>query len=193
MTAPKAITLTRLPSSRALLGPANVNFSYGLHSTIGALPRVTVLHHGKIDNQLALLNQLKDRGYHFTDGSDGELIAHLVDAVHTGDAIQSLRRAAALLQGALAFAVQFGDTPEGLIATVSGRPLALHYDGSLIQWCNPNESTHANPPHEGHGTLMTLHEGEILELHRVHGKASAHPDRASLHKPRLHWRRLPLH
>ena len=193
MTAPKAMTLTRPPSSRALLDPAKVNFSYGLQSTIGALPRVTVLHHGKIDNQLALLNQLKDRGYHFTDGSDGELIAHLVDAVHTGDAIQSLRRAAALLQGALAFAVQFGDSPEGVIATVSGRPLALHYDGSLIQWCNPNESTLTPPPHAGHGTVMILHEGEILELHRLHGQASDPPDRTAHHKPELRWRKLPLH
>jgi glucosamine--fructose-6-phosphate aminotransferase (isomerizing) len=82
---------------------------------------VAVLHHGRVDNHHALRAELQERGYQFQTHSDGELIAHLIDAIHPGDPMQAVQRAMALLQGPSTFAVQFHDHPQRLITAQSGQ------------------------------------------------------------------------
>ncbi|MCO4088110.1 MAG: hypothetical protein HEQ17_03815 [Limnohabitans sp.] len=123
MTQPIAMILQRAPlqSTHFMpLDPAHTHFSHGPHSHTASPPRVAVLHHGHVDNHHALRAQLQERGYPFQTHSDGELIAHLIDAIHPGNPLQAVHRALALLQGQSTFAVQFQDQPQRLITAQSG-------------------------------------------------------------------------
>ena len=165
-----------------LLDPARAQWSHGPEASPDALTRVAVLQQGCIDNHLTLRKQLEDRGYEFSTTTDGELIAHLIDAIHPGDGLQAVRRASALLQGSLGFAVQFRDSPARLLATCSGTPLALQYDGSSIQWTNtakPESAAHVYPSHQTNATVFHLYPGEILELQLTDSRVPFAADHAS--------------
>jgi glucosamine--fructose-6-phosphate aminotransferase (isomerizing) len=129
MTTPIAMTFqrhlkpTNLPTHITPfmpLDPARTHFSHGPQKHPTSPPRVAVLHNGRVDNHHALRAELQERGYQFQTHSDGELIAHLIDAIHPGDPLQAVQRAMALLQGPSAFAVQFHDHPHRLITAQSG-------------------------------------------------------------------------
>ena len=123
MNLPIAMTFQRAPTPFPHfmpLDPARTQFSHGPNSHAGSLPRVAVLHQGHVDNHHALRAQLQERGYPFETNSDGELIAHLIDAIHPGNPLQAVQRAMALLQGQSTFAVQFHDHPYRLITAQSG-------------------------------------------------------------------------
>lgn len=123
MNQPIAMTFQRTPRpSNAFmpLDPARTQFSHGPNSQPASPARVAVLHHGHVDNHHALRAQLQDRGYPFQTHNDGELIAHLIDAIHPGNPLQAVHRALALLQGQSTFAVQFHDQPQRLITAQSG-------------------------------------------------------------------------
>lgn len=108
------------------LDPARTHFSHGPQNHPAAPPRVAVLHHGRVDNHHALRAELQERGYTFLSHSDGELIAHLIDAIHPGDPLQAVHRALALLQGPSTFAVQFHNHPQRLITAQSGSGPSVH-------------------------------------------------------------------
>lgn len=135
MPQPIAMTFQRTPWLRTELGPlasfmpmdpARTHFSHGPHQQPASAPRVAVWHQGRVDNHHALRAQLQDRGYQFQTHSDGELVAHLIDAVHPGDPMQAVQRALALLQGPCTFAVQFHDHPQRLITAQSGTGPSPH-------------------------------------------------------------------
>jgi glucosamine--fructose-6-phosphate aminotransferase (isomerizing) len=156
------VTLHRQLSPLRFLNAPQAQLSQGPNAKPGARPRVAVLHRGHIHNHTALRSQLQDRGYHFSTDSDGELIAHLIDAVHPGDALQAVRRAAALLQGPGAFAVQFHDQSHRLLATRAGPSVALRLHPQRAELVVPaplaNAST-GNPM-----GIYLLPEGDVLDI-----------------------------
>jgi glucosamine--fructose-6-phosphate aminotransferase (isomerizing) len=160
------VTFHRQLSPFGLLNAPQAQLSPGPNAKPGSRPRVAVLHHGDIHihihNHTALRNQLQDRGYHFGTDNDGELIAHLIDAVHPGDALQAVRRAAALLQGLVAFAVQFHDQTHRLLATRMGPPVALRLHPERVELLVPAflASNSLGKP----TGLYLLTEGDILDI-----------------------------
>ena len=102
------------------------------------------------------------RGYQFSTDNDGELIAHLIDAIHPGDALQAVQRATALLQGLVAFAVQFHDQTHRLLATRMGPPVALRLYPQRVELTVTSIAACANP-----GMPLGLHllpEGDVLDI-----------------------------
>jgi glucosamine--fructose-6-phosphate aminotransferase (isomerizing) len=170
MTPTIGLTFQRDTQAFTLLDPRHTKWSHGPQSTPHAWARVAVLHQGCIDNHTSLRSQLEDRGYPFVSSSDGELIAHLIDAVNPGDARQAVRRAAGLLQGSFGLAVQLRDLPGRLLATCTGAPQALHFDGLSIRWAPPAEADPAQPGGDSNGTLFHLKAGDIIELQTSKGR-----------------------
>jgi glucosamine--fructose-6-phosphate aminotransferase (isomerizing) len=156
------VTLHRQLSPFRFLNAPQAQLSQGPNAKPGARPRVAVLHRGHIHNHTALRDKLQDRGYHFSTDSDGELIAHLIDAVYPGDALQAVRRATALLQGPGAFAVQFHDQSHRLLATRAGPSVALRLHPQRAELVVPaplsNAST-GNPM-----GIYLLPEGDVLDI-----------------------------
>jgi glucosamine--fructose-6-phosphate aminotransferase (isomerizing) len=145
-----------------LLQPPQAQLSNGPHAKPGTRPRVAVVHRGHIHNHTALRSQLQDRGYHFSTNNDGELIAHLIDAVHPGDALQAVRRATALLQGHGAFAVQFHDQAHRLLATRMGPSVALRLHPLRVELIEPAPLPSSSPCDPT--GLYLLPEGEVLDI-----------------------------
>ena len=145
-----------------LLNPPQAQLSQGPNAQPGARPRVAVLHRGHIHNHAALRSQLQDRGYHFSNHSDGELIAHLIDAVHPGDALQAVQRAAALLQGPGAFAVPFHDQAQRLLATRVGPSVALRLHPQRVELIVPAPLVR-NSACNTTGIYL-LPEGDVLDI-----------------------------
>jgi glucosamine--fructose-6-phosphate aminotransferase (isomerizing) len=156
------MTVQRHRSPFSLLQPPQAQLSQGPNAKPGARSRVAVLHRGHIHNHTALRSQLQDRGYHFSNNSDGELIAHLIDAVHPGDALQAVRRAAALLQGPGAFVVQFHDQAHRLLATRMGPSVALRLHPRRVELMEPAPVASTRPC-EPTG-LYLLPEGDVLDI-----------------------------
>jgi glucosamine--fructose-6-phosphate aminotransferase (isomerizing) len=156
------MTVQRHRSPFSLLQPPQAQLSQGPNAKPGARSRVAVLHRGYVHNHTALRGQLQDRGYHFSTDSDGELIAHLIDAVHPGDALQAVRRATALLQGPGAFAVQFHDQSHRLLATRMGPSVALRLHPRRVELMEPPPVASTRPC-EPTG-LYLLPEGDVLDI-----------------------------
>jgi len=156
------MTVQRHRSPFSLLQLPQAQLSQGPNAKPGARPRVAVLHRGHIHNHTALRDQLQDRGYHFSNNSDGELIAHLIDAVHPGDALQAVRRAAALLQGPGAFAVQFHDQAHRLLATRVGPSVALRLHPRRVELIEPAPLSSTSAGNSS--GIYLLPEGDVLDI-----------------------------
>jgi glucosamine--fructose-6-phosphate aminotransferase (isomerizing) len=156
------MTVQRHRSPFSLLQPPQAQLSQGPNAKPGARSRVAVLHRGHIHNHTALRSQLQDRGYHFSNNSDGELIAHLIDAVHPGDALQAVRRAAALLQGPGAFAVQFHDQAHRLLAIRVGPSVALRLHPRRVELIEP--APLASTSAGNSSGIYLLPEGDVLDI-----------------------------
>jgi glucosamine--fructose-6-phosphate aminotransferase (isomerizing) len=156
------MTVQRHRSPFSLLQPPQAQLSQGPNAKPGARPRVAVLHRGYVHNHTALRGQLQDRGYHFSTDSDGELIAHLIDAVHPGDALQAVRRATALLQGPGAFAVQFHDQSHRLLATRIGPSVALRLHPRRVELIEP--APLASTSAGNSSGIYVLPEGDVLDI-----------------------------
>jgi glucosamine--fructose-6-phosphate aminotransferase (isomerizing) len=156
------VTLHRQLSPFRFLNAPLAQLSQGPNAKPGARPRVAVLHRGHIHNHTALRSQLQDRGYHFSNNSDGELIAHLIDAVHPGDVLQAVRRATALLQGPGAFAVQFHDQSHRVLATRIGPSMALRLRPQRAELIVPAPLA-SSSAHNPTG-LYLLPEGDVLDI-----------------------------
>lgn len=164
------MTFQRQLSPFGLLHPPQAQLSHGPHAKPGSRPRVAVLHWGHINNHSALRSELQDRGYPFNTTHHGELVAHLVDAIYQGDALQAVRRAAALLQGPGAFAVELHAQAHRLLATRTGPPAALRWHPQRVELIVPLPSALA-PVSQGDAVgLYLLPEGDILDIDtRTHG------------------------
>lgn len=156
------MTFQRQLSPFGWLHPPQAQLSHGPRSKPGSRPRVAVLHQGHIDNHTALRTELQDRGYRFHTHSHGELLAHLIDAIHPGDAPQALRRAAALLQGPSAFVVQFHDQPHRLLATRTGPAAALQLHPQRAELIVPAPLASTDTQHPA--GIHLLPEGDILDI-----------------------------
>jgi glucosamine--fructose-6-phosphate aminotransferase (isomerizing) len=156
------VTFHRQLSPFRFLNAPLAQISQGPNAKPGARSRVAVLHRGHIYNHTALRSQLQDRGYHFSTESDGELIAHLIDAVHPGDALQAVRRATALLQGPGAFAVQFHDQTHRLLATRVGPSMALRLHPQRAELIVPAPLVKAST--DSKTGLYLLPEGDVLDI-----------------------------
>lgn len=156
------MTFQRERSPFALMQPPQAQFSHGPHAKPGSRPRVAVLHQGRIDNHKALRSHLKGRGYPFSTDNDGELIAHLIDAIHPADALQAVRRAAAVLQGPVAFAVQFHDQAHRLLATRVGPSVALRLHPQRLELIVP--APLASISHVNRAGLYLLPMGDVLDI-----------------------------
>lgn len=193
MTPRTGLTFQRHTQAFTLLDPKGIQWSHGPQSATHAWARVGVLHQGDIDNHLSLRSQLEERGFPFVTASAGELVAHLIDAVHPGDALQAVRRAAALLQGSFGFAVQFRDQPGRLLATRAGSPWALHFDGSSVRWRPAADPVPARAGDDASATLFHLNAGEILDLQPSPGRAPVRAGAATAGMAPLIARTYPRH
>ena len=171
MHLPSPLHFHRQLSPFGWLHPPQAQLSQGPNAQPGTRPRVAVLHQGHIHNHSALRIELQDRGYHFRTHSHGELLAHLIDAIHPGDAPQALRRASALLQGPNAFVVQFHDQPQRLLATRTGSAAALQLHPRRVELIvpAPMASTDTHQP----AGIHWLPEGDVLDLNAANEGGSS--------------------
>ena len=87
--------------------------------------RFCVVHNGIIENYLQLKAQLQSEGYVFVSETDTEVIPHLLDKTWDGDFVSTVRKTAALLEGAYAICVLCSDCPDQIVCTRWGSPLVL--------------------------------------------------------------------
>ncbi|HEY1089898.1 MAG TPA: glutamine--fructose-6-phosphate transaminase (isomerizing) [Burkholderiaceae bacterium] len=103
---------------------AHPHFSHGTGAGEGP-GRIALVHNGIIENHEELRAELQARGYRFTSQTDTEVIAHLVDHLHTGDLLEAVQQAVQRLRGAYAIAVFCRDEPHRIIGAREGSPLIL--------------------------------------------------------------------
>ncbi len=105
--------------------------THGEPNDINAHPhkfgRVTVVHNGIIENYRELKETLRDRGHHFTSGTDTEIIAHLVeDALEAGSApLEAIWSTIGQIRGTWGIAILIDGYPSTLWCAKNGSPLIL--------------------------------------------------------------------
>jgi glucosamine--fructose-6-phosphate aminotransferase (isomerizing) len=88
---------------------------------------VAVVHNGIIENHLALKEQLRSRGHHFSSETDSEVFAHLIsDELKGGlDLPAAVRAAIAQVKGTYALAVVTSSDPNRIVCTKDSSPMVL--------------------------------------------------------------------
>jgi glucosamine--fructose-6-phosphate aminotransferase (isomerizing) len=88
---------------------------------------VAVVHNGIIENHLALKEELRSQGHHFSSETDSEVFAHLIsDQLKAGlDLPAAVRAAIARVKGTYALAVVTSADPSRIVCTKDSSPMVL--------------------------------------------------------------------
>ncbi len=88
---------------------------------------VAVVHNGIIENHLALKEQLRAKGHHFSSETDTEVFAHLIsDELEAGrDLPDAVRGALEQVKGTYALAVVYANDPNRIVCTKNASPMVL--------------------------------------------------------------------
>ncbi|QRK09008.1 glutamine--fructose-6-phosphate transaminase (isomerizing) [Archangium violaceum] len=88
---------------------------------------VAVVHNGIIENHLALKEELRARGHHFSSETDSEVFAHLIsDELKSGlDLPAAVRAAISHVKGTYALAVVTTSDPNRIVCTKDSSPMVL--------------------------------------------------------------------
>jgi len=141
------------------------HFSHGPNDDLNSPARVAVVAQGQLQDTRGLRNLLQERGYRFKSDSDSELLAHLIDATHPGNALQALHRTLGLVVGNLAMGVMFHDQPGQLFAVQRGVGLYWHFDGESIIWTSASVALSCSAEE-----LKLLPDGLMLEIQSEHDR-----------------------
>ena len=87
--------------------------------------RIAVAHNGIIENYLSLKEKLVSEGHRFASETDSEVIAHLIEKYYSGDLMEAVRRALALLKGTYGIVCLHRDHPDRLVGARQGSPLVV--------------------------------------------------------------------
>ena len=103
--------------------------THGAPNQVNAHPhlagKVAVVHNGIIENHSALKVQLGKKGRVFKSETDTEVLAHLIDDLYTGDLVEAVQRALAVVEGAFGIAVTHVDHPDLIVGARKGSPLVV--------------------------------------------------------------------
>ncbi|HLM47452.1 MAG TPA: glutamine--fructose-6-phosphate aminotransferase, partial [Myxococcaceae bacterium] len=88
---------------------------------------VAVVHNGIIENHLALKEELRAKGHHFSSETDSEVFAHLIsDELKNGlDLPAAVRAAITHVKGTYALAVVTSSDPHRIVCTKDASPMVL--------------------------------------------------------------------
>ncbi|WP_375771267.1 glutamine--fructose-6-phosphate transaminase (isomerizing) [Archangium gephyra] len=88
---------------------------------------VAVVHNGIIENHLALKEELRAKGHHFSSETDSEVFAHLIsDELKSGlDLPAAVRAAITHVKGTYALAVVTASDPHRIVCTKDASPMVL--------------------------------------------------------------------
>ncbi len=88
---------------------------------------VAVVHNGIIENHLALKEELRAKGHHFSSETDSEVFAHLIsDELKSGlDLPAAVRAAITHVKGTYALAVVTASDPNRIVCTKDSSPMVL--------------------------------------------------------------------
>lgn len=135
------------------------HMSHGPDATLNSPARIAVVSVGQVQVSPALCDAMLERGYHVNRQCATEMLAHLIDATYQNDPVQAVRRALALISGAVAVGVMFHDQPQRLIAAHLGAPLWLsrHGHSTFVT------SDHACLRHHTE-QIIPLNEGDVVDI-----------------------------
>ncbi len=95
------------------------------HPHLDCSGRIAVVHNGIIENYLSLREKLASEGHRFASETDSEVIAHLIEKYYSGDLMEAVRRALALLKGTYGIVCLHRDHPDRLVGARQGSPLVV--------------------------------------------------------------------
>jgi glucosamine--fructose-6-phosphate aminotransferase (isomerizing) len=105
------------------------------HPHVSASKNIILVHNGIFENYLTWKNFLNQKGYHFQNDTDSEVIANLID-YYTIDLNLNIEEAIMKLhidvEGTFAIIVQYTKTPTKLYATKKGSPLLIGKNKNMI-------------------------------------------------------------
>ncbi len=105
--------------------------THGEPSDINAHPHtdmkngIAIVHNGIIENHDELRVMLQHKGCVFTSQTDTEVIAHLLSILNTGNMLETLYKAQAMLEGSYALGVLTSDEPDTLYCMRKDSPLVI--------------------------------------------------------------------
>jgi glucosamine--fructose-6-phosphate aminotransferase (isomerizing) len=86
---------------------------------------LAIAHNGIIENYSTLKEKLASEGHVFASETDSEVIAHLIEKYYSGDLMEAVRKALALLKGTYGIVCIHRDHPGLLVGARQGSPLVV--------------------------------------------------------------------
>jgi glucosamine--fructose-6-phosphate aminotransferase (isomerizing) len=103
-------------------GPAT---DLNAHPHVGGAGLVAVVHNGVIENYAQIKRQLQDEGVAFSTETDTEVIAQFIAHHLSGDLVEAVQKALAVLKGTYGLAVLCSRNPDTIVGCRLGSPLVL--------------------------------------------------------------------
>jgi glucosamine--fructose-6-phosphate aminotransferase (isomerizing) len=95
------------------------------HPHLDCEGRIAVVHNGIVENYQSLKEKLVSDGHRFASETDSEVIVHLIEQYYSGDLMEAVRKALALLKGTYGIVCLHRDHPNCLVGARQGSPLVL--------------------------------------------------------------------
>lgn len=98
------------------------------HPHVSGDGNLVIIHNGIIENYSVLKKELQQRGHEFKSETDTEVLAHLIEEIHSNNEYpiqKSVRIALQEVVGAYAIVVMSKDAPDRLIAARKSSPLVI--------------------------------------------------------------------
>lgn len=93
------------------------------HSSLNGI--VTLVHNGIIENYIEIKNELTEKGYIFKSETDTEVIAQLFDSLFNGNAVETMIKTAARLEGSYAVALLVKGYPDKVFTMKKDNPMII--------------------------------------------------------------------
>ncbi|MSP56718.1 MAG: glutamine--fructose-6-phosphate transaminase (isomerizing) [Myxococcales bacterium] len=132
------------------------------HPHVDSTGRIAVIHNGIIENFASLRAHLEEEeGVKFRSETDSEVLAHLVRKFYTGDPLEAVRSALAVVTGTWGVAVVFADHADLIIASRNGSPLVVGKgDGETFLASDPHALANYTR------SIVYLEDREIVKITR---------------------------
>ena len=142
--------------------------THGEPNDVNAHPHVSgdgnlvIIHNGIIENYSVLKEELEQRGHQFKSETDTEVLAHLIEEIHSNNDYpiqKSVRLALHEVVGAYAIAVISKDAPDRIIAARKSSPLVIGIgEGEFFL------ASDASPIVEYTKEVVYLNDGEVATI-----------------------------
>jgi len=120
----------------------------------------TIVHNGIVENYASIKKELIKIWYTFSSETDTEVVANLLQDLHTGSMIETVQKVQETIRWAYALLIMHSDTPDTMIALRLGSPLVYAYNNDGEQFFSSDTQALSGYADK----MIYLEDGDLIQV-----------------------------